>query len=733
MRKYCLIVAGLAGSTMLMSLAFAQQQPGGPPPQPLQQEPAPQQEPPAPGQPIPELPKVVVEAAPLTPDRTRTEQEAREELDQVPGNTGMVTEKEIDQSRAANLPDVLQFVPSVFVRSRFGAADESQISIRGSGLQNNFHLRGINVLVNGFITGSADGFSDFESLDLLSIKRIEVYPGANSLRFGANTLGGAINLVTKTGYDAGLIEARSQFGSFGFFQNYIGTGQVYGPFDMYASLADLQLRNYRDHAGQSRLRFVSTAGYDFRQGSTLRLDFGYTQNREMLPGSLTRTQMDANPRQANAANKATASGRFYEYPTLAFTARTPVTPNQVLEIKAQGNYQDLDHPLPFAVIDQITWNWGTEARYLLAAPLMGHGHRLIAGFQYFGTNQADSQFANVFGNRGRNIKDQTNKAFQLAAYVEDHFDIVPTFTLIAGARFQYTHYGITDNFLSDPFPDFINDDSGSVRYQALDPRFGFIWRVGPTAQIFGNISQMQQNPLLLEVTAPGNLQGTLQSLQPTRGWQFELGTRGNWGQRLTWDVAVYDIELRDEIQNVNVQPFPRAPFTLPRFQNISRSRHTGLEAGGDLLLLQNIARDAMELGAGGDTLRLRGAFTWSLFKFVNDVNFNNNFLPGAPQYFLRGELRYDHASGFWMAPGIESVPIPYFVDSANLNKNKPYTTIGYRMGSTYKPWNFGVMFQASNLTNVNYSGSVVTDNALLQFFEPSNARAFYGTLEWRWR
>jgi hypothetical protein len=79
------------------------------------------------------------------------------------------------------------------------------------------------------------------------------------------------------------------------------------------------------------------------------------------------------------------------------------------------------------------------------------------------------------------------------------------------------------------------------------------------------------------------------------------------------------------------------------------------------------------------------------------------------------------------------VPIPYFVDSANLNKNKPYTTIGYRMGSTYKPWNFGVMFQASNLTNVNYSGSVVTDNALLQFFEPSNARAFYGTLEWRWR
>ena len=56
----------------------------------------------------------------------------------------------IDESRAANLQDVLQYVPGVLIRPRFGAADESQLSIRGSGLRNNFHLRGINVLIDGF-------------------------------------------------------------------------------------------------------------------------------------------------------------------------------------------------------------------------------------------------------------------------------------------------------------------------------------------------------------------------------------------------------------------------------------------------------------------------------------------------------------------------------------------------------------------------------------------------------
>ena len=107
---------------------------------------------------------------------------------------------------------------------RFGS-DESQISIRGSGLRNNFHLRGINVLIDGFPYGNADGFSDFESLELLTTKRIEVYRGASALRFGGNTLGGAINLVTKTGYDAGLFELRSEAGSFGYLKNYLATGR----------------------------------------------------------------------------------------------------------------------------------------------------------------------------------------------------------------------------------------------------------------------------------------------------------------------------------------------------------------------------------------------------------------------------------------------------------------------------------------------------------------------------
>src|SRR6266850_8338007 len=137
-------------------------------------------------QPTTPLPPVIVKGVPLPsgaiPDRLRTEEQARQEIERIPGGAEVVGSKEIEESRGANLKDVLDFVPGVLVRPRFGAADESQLSIRGSGLRNNFHLRGINVLIDGFMYGQADGFSDFESLELLTTKRIEIYKGANALR-----------------------------------------------------------------------------------------------------------------------------------------------------------------------------------------------------------------------------------------------------------------------------------------------------------------------------------------------------------------------------------------------------------------------------------------------------------------------------------------------------------------------------------------------------------------------
>jgi len=675
--------------------------------------------------PPPKLAPVVVEAGPFPPDRTRTEEEAREAIDRVPGGAELVGKQTIDQSRAANLQDVLQYVPGVLIRPRFGAADESQLSIRGSGLRNNFHLRGINVLIDGFPYGSADGFSDFESLELMDTKMIEVYKAANALRFGANSLGGAVNLITKTGYDEGLLGLRSEAGSFGFLKNHIATGQVYGPFDLYAAYTDTRLDGYRVHGEQTRNRANTSFGYLLPGGTTLRFDVGFTHNGENLPGALTREQFEQNPRQRNPATAFANEQRNYDYTRGAFTVRTPLGDGQFLEGKVQLNYQDLDHPLSFAVIDQTTYNWGTELRYLLSATNFGRPARLTAGLQYFATHQTDDQFQNL-GNarRGAQIRNNINDAYTLGGYAEYQLDITSAFTAVLGGRLQYTRD--TVRVVHNPPNDQDTDFFGAT------PKVGFIYRVAPTVQIFGNASRSYEPPLLLELTAPGQIPGTLRDLQAQKAWQFELGTRGTLGPRVSWDISVYDIELWDEIQNVNVQPFPGAPFTIPRFQNIPRSRHTGVEVGGDVLLIENIL-PRLGLGTTGDQLRARASYTWSRFKFVDNPTFDNNDLPGAPEHFVVAELRYDHRSGFWAAPSMEAVPKAYAVNSANTARTSPYVLGNVAMGYDYKPWNFSVFFQARNLANTQYISAVQVDDANGNFFFPGDGRAFYGGMSWRFR
>ena len=674
----------------------------------------------------PRLEPVVVEGTKVPADRTRTDQEAADELSRVPGGTAVIEQKTIEQTRGANLKDVLDFVPGVMIRPRFGAADESQLSIRGSGLRNNFHLRGINVLIDGFIYGQADGFSDFEALELLTTKRIEIYKGANALAYGGYTLGGAINLVSKTGYDAGLVELRSEAGSFGFLKNYIGTGQVYGPFDLYAAFADTELDGYRDHSEQVRRRAYATFGYALPGGTTVRLDLGFTHSEERLPGSLTFQEFLSNPRQQDPTVAQFRQERNYDYGRGGLTLRTPLGENQILEWKTLLDYQDLDHPLSFAVIDQTTFDWGSELRYIVTAPLFSHGNRFTIGLQYYSTRQIDANLENLNGHRGAVTKDQLNISTNVGVYAEDQFDVTPTFTAVVGGRAQYAVREVRDRFLSD------GNQSDSVDFFSFAPKFGFVWKVAPTVQIFGNASRSYEPPLMLELTAPGQIGGNLSQLEAQKAWQFELGTRGTWGDRRTWDVAVYDIELWDEIKNTNVQPFPGAPFTIPRFTNIDRSRHSGVEFGADLVLVRDAAR-AMGLGATGDALTTRVAYTYSRFVFVDDPVFNNNYIPGAPQHFIRGELRYDHLSGFWIAPNVEWVPTGYFVNSENTVRTPSYALGNVRMGFDHKPTNLSVFFEARNLANQNYVSSVVVDTANARYFEPGDGRAFYGGVSWRFK
>ena len=76
-------------------------------------------------------------------------------------------------------------------------------------------------------------------------------------------LGGAINYVTHTGYDAAPAQVRYEVGSRGYAHRHVSSGQVLGDLDYYVALTDAEYDGYQEHSSGSAKGFAANVGYRF--------------------------------------------------------------------------------------------------------------------------------------------------------------------------------------------------------------------------------------------------------------------------------------------------------------------------------------------------------------------------------------------------------------------------------------------------------------------------------------
>jgi iron complex outermembrane recepter protein len=647
--------------------------------------------------------------------------ETRDQLYRIPGGVSLIPSATIRSTRQANLKDVLQFTPGVFVQSRFGAADESQISVRGSGLRNNFHARGINLLVNGMPYRNADGFTDFESLELLTTDAIEVYKGANAFRFGGSTMGGAINLNTRTGYSAEPLSLTAQGGAFGFHKAQLSSGGVSGNADYYASYARTGLDGYRDWADQKRDRVNLHAGLRLSDDTDARAFYFFAHVREHLPGALTESEFRNEPTLAVSENVSSRWGRDYSLHHVGVQLRAQLTPAQRIEVSPYMQYRDIDHPI-FEVISQISRDFGAEIRYENTGKLGSLSNRLTLGFQPAVEDMNNRQFVNEAGVHGDLTRDEKDHVTNMSAYAEDALDLSPTLTIVAGARLDNTTRRAEDRFLSD------GDRSDERKYNYLSPRFGFLYRIARIGgAVFGNASRSVEPPLLLELTSFGSPGGFI-DLQAQKAWQYEIGVRG-FTELVTWELSLYNVDIDDEILNINVQPFPGATFTVPSYRNAGRTRHSGIEAGIDW----RIPGSLLVHGVASDGVTARAAYTFARYKYVDDASFGGNHIPGAPNHQGNLEVKYEHPKGLSIAPSLEIVPQSYFINSENTVKNRAWSSVGLRIEQRFTRSGATVFAEGRNLADKRYSASTQVDNAVGRYFEPADSRSFLAGFRWAHR
>lgn len=649
-----------------------------------------------------ELGQVLIQDQELSGEDQSVE-DAKARLAEVPGGTNVVDMRRPLQGRVASNQDVLAYQPGVYARS---AGNEGvKISIRGSGINRapGAHASGLYTMLDGLpLTGP--GGTPYELLEPLWVDHVQVLRGANGFDRGALALGGAIDYVSHTGYDAPLLQVRYAMGSHGYQQRQISSGQVVGDFDYYVSLTDAKSDGYQDHTASRSQGVIANFGYRLSPSLETRFYIRHRETDNALAGRVTKQSIEHDPKAANPTYVARDYNRDEPGSTFIGNKTTwyidddsslqtgLVYHDYPMDLREGPNrlrvaYTDVSGTFDYKRRDTI---WGLESNSNLGLRVTKHL-----------PNVGASEFVRIpTGNTagyapGTRIRDFTYQGSDTVLHMGNDLEIADDLWLTTGLAAIYTR---RESAVTYP------DNGGKVSMGDWDyaPRLGMRYQLTPDVQLFGNLSRSVEGPHPWSMIYSSNqlfpagsgvstgAQRVPVKLQNQTATTLELGGRGDssLGQ---WSLAWYYAQVRHELLSVLPDPNATTPYEL----NASPTVHQGVEASLQSTLWSH---------QGGE-LSLRQAYTFSDFHYRDDDRFGDNRLPGLPMHYYQGELRYDWPQGFFAAMDTQLVS-KIAVDYANSYYADPYALLGATLGYNAPNNDWQGWLNMRNLTGKRYAATV---------------------------
>jgi iron complex outermembrane receptor protein len=210
------------------------------------------------------------------------------------GSSTVVTEEQIADLNAQDLPSALRLVPGVVISRHnpigsFGGGEGGSITIRGMGSSR--PGAEIQTLVDGipkFVSVWSHPLMDTLSID--PVERIEVYKGAQPLQFG-NSAFGAVNLVTKRQSEEGYTtRLQGGYGSYNTVVEVLEHGGRTQDTDYYLVQSFRSSSGHRDNAGGQLQEYFGRMGQQLTGNWYLSLTANGTSNYANDPGPEGRPQ-----------------------------------------------------------------------------------------------------------------------------------------------------------------------------------------------------------------------------------------------------------------------------------------------------------------------------------------------------------------------------------------------------------------------------------------------------------
>ena len=634
---------------------------------------------------------------------------AQAQLKQVPGGTNYVDMASVEQGRVSSNEDVLKYQAGIYAKA---ANNEGvKISIRGSGINRGpgSHASGLYETIDGLpLTGP--GGTPYELKDPLWLSRVEVLRGANGFDRGALALGGAVNYVTRTGYDAPKLRVRYEAGSHGYAQREISSGQVLGDADYYISLTDTDYDGFQQQSAGSGKGVAANFGYRFNPDLETRFYLRYRETANDSPGKLTRQQIEHSPRAANALNLTRDSKRLQPGSTW-IANKTTLQLDDNSRIEAGLVYHDYPMDLREGTnrLKVAYTDISGTLNYIRQDTLLGRDSKTTVGLRTTQglPNNGVSEYVRVPAGAtagfapGTKTRDYSYLGSDTVLHVSNDLELLPDLWLTTGLAAIYTRRETEVTYPETHAP---------LSTHAWDyaPRVGLRYDFNPQLQVYGNLSRSVEPPhawsmiwgsnkfFAKDVNNPASgLAREGVELQNQTATTLEVGGRGEawFGQ---WDLALYHSLVRHELLSVETQAATPNLSQVVAESNASPTIHQGLE-----LSLTS------PLWEGGNTgrLALRQAYTYSNFHYRDDPRFGDNTLPGIPKHYYQAQVRYGHPSGFFSSLNGE-YSSRVAVDYANSYYARAYGLLGATVGYDAPKHDWQAWVDLRNLTNQRYANTV---------------------------
>jgi iron complex outermembrane receptor protein len=602
------------------------------------------------------------------------------------------------------LKESLGLIPGLIALSGYNFAQDLRLSIRGFGSRSPFGIRGIKILIDGIPETTPDGQTQLDNLNMEIIDQIEVMRGQASSLYG-NASGGVMHLISQKPPKSLLFSSALTGGSFGYRNFRFKAGQDINSKNFLVSGVYNRFDGYRE---QSTMRTYLLNGIvqihtDSLSEFTMRLSWEHSPLAED-PGSLTREQSEANPDQAYINNIAYNAGEAVTQGRVGLYYETVINSNQEIRTNVYYTHRAFDNRLPFeegGSVDLQRDYGGVTLFYLNRFSLSGNPAIFTGGIEYANQRDDRKRYNNEKGIRGDMIYHQEEKYINYALFAQQEIEFLTKLKINLGLRYDLINVEAIDLFTED------GNNSGQRSFDGVSGMAGLSYPIGNQVNFYGNISSGFETPALIELTNnPQTISGLNPALDAQKAMNYEMGFKGIFNRRLRFELALFSINVSDEILPYEKGDDPGRIY----YRNAGRSQHSGIEFGLNGYMVKGLS--------------FALTYTYSRFRFkdylIDDDDFSGNTIPGIPNHMWYGEIFYLTSTGFYARLELQGRS-KMFVNDANTAIDDNYTVInlqtGFRIG--LDQWSVEPFLGLNNITNTSYSDNVRINAFGERYYEPA--------------